>query len=238
MLTVLVPLLAVLAVPSPAPSAVAPSPLKEIGHVESVSVCSAIVVHANAAIGAALDNDADLALTINRLRTTDVDDDNEIKRRNGMNDLATLAGRIRMAAGAGAGEVKRLRAMAAQTAEPTRKAELKAFADALGGAIARQRSAGVDLDRMLAIIDGRRAVEDVNTPEMVGERASIAGLNAPGPLAANAGVMRSPVAAVTTPSRFNDVLRSAADDFSARAQAILGDEGVAAEHSLGATTGC
>jgi hypothetical protein len=213
------------------------SPLKEIGHVESVSVCSAIVVHANSAIGVALDNDADLALTINRLRTTDLDDDNEIKRRNGMNDLATLAGRIRVAAAAGSGEIKRLRAMAAETAEPTRKAELKAFADALGGAIARQRAAGVDLDRMLAIIDGRRAVEEINSPEMAGERASIAGLEQPGTLTANAGIMRNPVAPVT-PSRVNGVLHDVADDFASRTAAILGDESVAAEHSLGATTGC
>jgi hypothetical protein len=33
-------------------------------------------------------------------------------------------------------------------------------------------------------------------------------------------------------------LRDAADDFAQRAQTIFADEGVAADHSLGATTGC
>lgn len=240
MLILLVPLLAILAAPAPAPSpsdAAAPSPLKEIGRVQSLSVCSAIVVHANSAIGAALDNDQDLAITINRLRTTDLDDDNPIKRRNNMNDLQTLAGRMRTTARAGTAEIKRLRAMAAQTTVPARKADLTAFADALGGAIARQRKAAVDLDQALAIIDGRRAVEEINTPELVGERASISGTNQPSAMTPNIGVMRNPVAP-TAPTSVNGVLRTMADDYQMRAQAIFGDEGVAADHSLGATTGC
>jgi len=241
MLILLVPLLAALAAPSPVSSPSAPpappSPLKEIGHVEALSVCSAIVVHANSAISVALDNDRDLAIVINRLRTTDLDDDNQIKRRNGMNDLSTLAGRIRMAAASGNGEVKRLRAMAAQTTEPTRKAQLKAFADALGGAIARQRKAATDLDKMLTIIDGRRAVEEVNTPDLTGQRTSIADPARPSAMAIDAGVMRNP-AAPTTPSRVNDILRGVAEDFESRTSDILSDEGIAADHALGATTGC
>jgi hypothetical protein len=240
MLTAVVPLLVVLAAPSPAPAPVAPapSPLREIGRVEAISVCSAIVVHANSAIGAALDNDHDLALVINRLRTTDLDDENPIKRRNGMNDLSTLAGRIRMAALGAAAEIKRLRVIASQTTDPTRKAELTAFADALSGAIARQRKAGVDLDAMLTIIDGRRAVEDVDTPQMIGDRDAVAA--DPGRSAissADSGTLRNPAAPVT-PSRVNDVLRGVADDLAARTQQILSDEGVAADHSVGATTGC
>jgi hypothetical protein len=240
MLTVLVPLLAVLAAPNPAPPSAAParpSTLKEIGRVESLSVCSAIVVHANSAIVAALDNDRDLALTINRLSTTDLDTDNAIERRNGMNDLATLAGRIRTAAAGGTAEIKRLRVIDARTADLTRKAELKAFADALSGAIVRQRKAATDLDSLLAIIDGRRAVEEVNTPELVAQRASIAGPAQGVLLDHDAGVLRNP-AAPPGPVHANDMLHAAADDFRSRSAEILGDEGVAADHSLGATTGC
>jgi hypothetical protein len=240
MLTALVLLLAVFAAPNPVPASAAPAPpsqLKEIGHVESLSVCSAIVVHANSAIGAALDNDRDLALTINRLRTTDLDTDNAIARRNGMNDLATLAGRMRFAAAAGTAEIKRLRAMDARTADPTRKAELKAFADALSGAIVRQHKAATDLDAVLAIIDGRRAVEEMNTPELTAQRASIAGPERVDALDREAGVIRNPVAG-PGPLHANDMLHAAADDFASRSQAILGDEGVAADHALGATTGC
>jgi hypothetical protein len=212
MLTVLVPLLAVLAAPNTAPAAAAPappSPLKEIGHVQALSVCSAIVVHANSAIGAALDNDHDLALTINRLRTTDLDVDNAIARRNGMEDLATLASRIRLSAAAGTAEIKRLRAMAAQTADPTRKTELKAFADALGGAIVRQRKVGTDLARLLAIIDGRRAVEEINTPDLLAQRAAIAEPERADTFDRQAAVLRNP-AAPTTPSSVDDMFRGSA----------------------------
>jgi hypothetical protein len=234
--------------PSPlAQSAPPPSPLKEIGRVQSLSVCSAVVVHANGAIGEALDNDQQLAIAINRLRTTDLDTPNEITRRNGMRDLATLASRIRLGAAAGSGEIKRLRSIAAQTADATRKAEIKAFADALDGALARQRKAGLDLDTMLVIIDGRRAVEEVNTPELTDQRAAIAApdvgaaVAAPGgpvnDLTQNPGLMRSPVAP-PGPAPVNSILREFAADFSARTQTILSDEGVAADHALGATTGC
>lgn len=242
MLSLLVPLIIAFAAPSPVPSASAqpPSTLKEIGRIQSLSVCPAIVVHANSAIGAVLDNDAQLALTVNRLRTTDLDTDNVIAKHNGMTDLATLAGRLRMGAAAGTGEIKRLRAIAGETADPARKAELKAFADALGGALARQRKIGTDLDRMLAIIDGRRAVEEVNTDDLAGQRDALA---SPGQAAGPRGsipqdvVMRSPVAG---PERgiFNPTLRDVADEFAARSSAILVDEGTAADHALGATTGC
>jgi hypothetical protein len=245
MLSLLVPIFVALAAPSPVSTASAPpapSALREIGHVESLSICSAIVVHANSAISAALDNDSDLALVINRLRTTDLDDDNEIKRRNGMNDLATLTGRIRGSAAGGSAEVKRLRAITDQTTDPKRKAELKAFTDALGGAIARQRKAAVDLDKTLTVIDGRRAVEEVDTQEQVEQRASVGSdpthIDPARPsVMPEPGAIRNP-AAPTTPSRVDDVLRSMADDFQLRTQAILADEGVAADHSLSATTGC
>ncbi len=240
MLTVLVPLIIALAAPVPSPSEppVAPSPLKEIGHVESLTVCSAIVVHANSAISVALDNDRDLTLLINRLQTTDLDDDNTIKRRNAMNDLSTLASRLRMTSAGGSAEIKRLRAMAVQTVEPTRKAELKAFADALGGAIGRQRKAGTDIDHMLAIIDGRRAVEEVNTQDLIGQREAIAGSPADPPSLAIAGSQLRNPAAPATPLRVNEMLRTMAADFLERVPEIRTDEGTAADHSLGATTGC
>jgi hypothetical protein len=238
MLIVLVPLLAALAAPNPEPGpAVSPAPsaLKEIGRVHALPVCSSIVVHANSAIGVALDNDRDLALTINRLRTTDLEVDNVITRRNGMNALLTLAARIRTSAVAGNGEIKRLRAMAGQTADPARKAELKAFADALGGAIGRQRKAGADLDRMLTIVDGRQAVADADAPDWSQSHSMVADPSRPALLDHEAGVMHERMGA---PGQANDLLRQVADDFQARTQAILTDEGIAADHSLGATTGC
>lgn len=225
MITMLVPLMLALAVetPSPAPSAAAPpTRLQEIGRVQALSVCTTIVVHANSAISEALSNDTDIAITINRLQTTDLDGANEIQRHRAMADLSMLATRIREASSAGDAEVKRLRALAAAAPDVTRKAELKAFADALGGALYRQKRAAVDLHKMLAIIDGRQAVAGVRTSrDPRGMRPSSA--------FGDDGFARE---------SYNDSLRQVAADFQDRTKLILDDEGVAADHSLGATTGC
>ena len=63
----------------------------------------------------------------------------------------------------------------------------------------------------------------------------IAGPDRPALLDREAGVMHEPMG---TPGQVNDLLRQVADDFQARTPAILSDEGIAADHSLGATTGC
>lgn len=233
----LVPLVALLAVdPTPAPAAsAAPTQLKEIGRIQAVSACSAIVVHANGAINDALANDADLGITINRLRTTDLDGDNEIKRRNQENDLFALAARIRTSSSSGNAEVKRLREYAAAATDPQRKAELKAFADALGGALYRQKKAAVDLDKMLTIIDGRRerdvaiGLMNQNSPTQPGS-AFIGHVNDT--------ALARPVSASSPSPGDNLTLRQVADDFTSRTALILGDEGIAADHSVGATTGC
>jgi hypothetical protein len=91
---------------------------------------------------------------------------------------------------------------------------------------------------MLTIIDGRRAVADMNATDLTDTRAAIADpANGPANLASDASVMRNPAAA-SAPAHVNDLLRSAADAFEARAHDILVDEGTAADHTLAATTGC
>ncbi|GAC1544471.1 MAG: hypothetical protein NVS2B17_25560 [Candidatus Velthaea sp.] len=230
MITMLVPLIALLAADlssGQTPTAGAPTPLKEIGRTQALPVCTTIVVHANSAIANALTNDQDVAIVINQLRTTDLDTANPMQWHRRTSDLYALASRIRTASSAGEAEVKRLRVLAAGSADPKRKDELKSFADALGGALYRQKRVAVDLDKALAIIDGRRAVDEaaeLRPASMSGQFANT-----------HAG---RPGTAFPQKESINESLRDISDEFTARTQLILNDEGVAADHTLGATSGC
>ncbi|GAC1405106.1 MAG: hypothetical protein NVSMB64_09390 [Candidatus Velthaea sp.] len=233
MIAMLVPLLAILAAdPSPAPASAAapPTALKEIGRIQALPVCTAIVVHANSAISNALTNDQDVAVVINHLRTTDLDGANPMQWHQRTTDLFSLAERIRTASSAGEAEVKRLRTLAATAPDPKRKDELKSFADALGGALYRQKRVGVDLDKALAIINGRRAVAEAG--DLVRSPGQFTSTQTRGPDGMSAG------APFSRRENVNDSLKDIADEFTGRTQLILNDEGVAADHSLGAMTGC
>jgi len=223
--------LATLGAAQPEPSASeAPTPLKEIGRVRT-SVCSTIVVHANSAIDAALSNDSDLHNLIVSLATTDMDGVTDLKRHFLYRDFEKAAAKLHMTALDGEAEVRRLRALAADSPEP-RKTELKAFADALGGALARQRLMAVDAQRLLLVQQGRaeKAGDDALIASNVTARTGTAQF-------ANPASSSAP----TTVEQNNSVdkaFRSVAADFVEREKLVTIDEGVAADHSLGATTGC
>jgi hypothetical protein len=257
MITMLLPLVMALAAdPTPAPSVSAPSTppptrLQEIGRTRALPVCSNIVVHANSAITDALNNDQDLAVAINHLRTTDLDNATAQQHKARMADLMAFATKMRTSSSAGDAEVKRLRELAAASSDPERKAELKAFADALGGALFRQKRAADDLDKALVIMDGRRAatkgITDDGLPPPTAAQIARAGMATPDPNLSstdNIGntkqVMRADPLFVTdrTVTSQNAQLLHIADDLYARTNFILIDEGTAADHSLGATTGC
>ena len=112
------------------------------------------MVHANSAISSALRNDSTLALTVNRLRNLDFVSNN-LTLEQGIHELDRLAGELHDDSVHGDGEVKRLRDMADKSTDPTRKAELHAFADALGGALARQKKVAMDLNGLVAYMQYR-----------------------------------------------------------------------------------
>jgi len=234
MIALLVPLLFLFAAePSPEPSAFVtpPTALKEIGRIQALPVCTAIVVHANSAISNALTNDQDVAIVINRLRTSDIDNGNAFDRRRNIHDLYSLATRIRTASSAGEAEVKRLRTLAESSSDAKRKVELKDFADSLGGALYRQKRIAVDLDKALVILEGRAAAAAARATSD-GSRADFA-KEQQVPISQAA---RTTIAAKT--DSYNSTFREVADEFTQRTVPILSDEGIAADHSLGATTGC
>jgi hypothetical protein len=226
MLSILPLVVALATVPSPGPSA-RPTPLQEIGRVRALPACTPIVVHANGAISQTLDNDRGLAILTNNLRAIDFDKLNTIQRRNAINALEKQASEIRIGAGNADGEIKRLREYALASPDPQRKTELKAFADALGGALVRQKRAANELMRDITIIQGR-----VDAAEARGilNRDSLTPEN---------GMPALPRAALPPPpSSWNETMRAIASSLDDRTEAIVADEGVAADHSIAATSGC
>jgi hypothetical protein len=187
--------------------------------VSALSACDAIVRHANIAIDDVLADDGDLAILVNHLNTSDLKNaDNIFKRKKILDDLSELASRIRVTAKQGGDEIHRLRELYAQTTDPTRKAELKAFAEALGSALYRQERDAEHITRMVAIISGR--------DETSGIRSDFD----PYPI---------PTDPFDNPqTREQDMIIDAAGLLQKALELVNGDEATAADHSLGATSGC
>jgi hypothetical protein len=228
----LLPLVVALASnPSPAPAASArPTPLTEIGRVRTTPICTTIVVHANGAITTALDNDRTLAILTTNLRNTDFDRLNFLQRRNAIEDLMKQASAVRLNGKLADGEIKQLRAYALAATDPQRKAELKAFADALGGAIYRQTKAAAEFMRDVTIIQGREDAKEAH---------DIQGRDNPAPETLTGRTLSHVPGILPEPPRsYNQVMRSVAADLNDLSTSIAADEGMAADHSIAATSGC
>jgi hypothetical protein len=230
----LLPLIVALATdPSPGPSTQPhpPTPLTEIGRVRALPACTPIVVHANGAITQALDNDRALAILTNNLRAGEYDKLNVIQRRNAIDALTKIAGDIAKNASAGDGEIKRLREYATASKDPQRKAELKAFADALGGALYRQKKAASELLRDVTIVQGRVEAAEAHEIMTRDNPAPDSGVQAR-TVNADRQILPRP------PANWNQTMKEIAASIDDRIPAISYDEGMAADHSIAATSGC
>ncbi|MDQ6931222.1 MAG: hypothetical protein M3126_11235 [Candidatus Eremiobacteraeota bacterium] len=224
---------AVTAAPTPSPAGA----LREIGHVRSTAFCSELALHANTAISAALRNDTVLVQTIDRMQNARLDG-NSITRRNTLQSLGDLAKELRARAVAGNREAATLRTMAGQSTDPEQKEELKRFADALGGALYRQKQVANDLNGLLAAFDYH---------DMRPTATDLASMNGGRPIAHsvfpedpkfNAYSARSQSDPFNRPLTDTDLAAIAAKDFQARIPDISNDEGIASNHAVGATSGC
>jgi len=221
---------------TPAPASPGDAPLKEIGHVISTSgSCGALVVHANGAISATLNDDLLLGRTIGRLRASDLED-SPMRRQAALNDLDRLAGEIRQGYLQGDGEVKRLRDMAAKSSDPTQKVELRTFADALGGALNRQRKMMADLNGMVAYLgfQDMKTESDTDNQMMASQRIEFNGPAQQAQMLAT-GQQQGVIFDHGSP---NQILLNAAADFQSRMGDIQLDEAKAANHIDGALSGC
>ncbi len=240
-----------------APPVIAASPapaLKVIANVRSTSRCAEIVTHANSAIGSALNNDVQLQQLITRLRAVNLDDGNPIHRRNGLDALGEFAKNVTKQSRSADDEVKRLRALAEKSNDPQEKKELKAFADALGGALWRQQKVARDLNGYLAAVDfqdmatftesqkeANRIVFGVPDPYL----ASVADARATNGIDRNR-VPNDPSTGMRPPPLGHDPNQptatqeatAAARDFESRLPDITTDENGAAQHVNAALARC
>jgi hypothetical protein len=208
-----------------------PTPLTEIGRVRALPACVPIVAHANGAITQALENDRTLAIISTNLHATDFDKMNVIQRRNAIETLMKQAEMMRIASSAGDVEVKKLREYANASPDPQRKVELKTFADALGGALYRQKKAAVEFMRDITILRGREEASDAR---------DIMKANNPAPPVVAAQVSVRETAGALPPASvlYNKQMQYLGDTLDSLQTGVLVDEGVAADHSVAATSGC
>ena len=214
----------------PAAAASAPAhQLKEIGRVKALSpLCSALVEHADSAIITALENDARLAFTISNLHTIDLDS-SAVKKANGTRSLLSQYTALRAAAVTGEGQVKTLQADVASSDDPQRKADVKAFADALAGALERQKKMADQLARYIAYADSHASLDKDAQAQYLFDIQWAQGL--PGsPYYGNPQDW--------VPPSLSDVAKSAANQLSEEASAVADDEGVAAGRVEPAFKGC
>lgn len=228
MLVSLILAVALAAVAAPSPD-LTPDPnastggLREIGHVYSNGACTAIATRANSVISTALRNDQTVSIIVTTLRTVNLDSSNRITKINGLRELERYATDLRMSAEQAKAQMKQLRALANESTDPVRKAELTSFADALGGAIERQRHIGGEMQGMLARIAGRESKVDMyetmeHHPDML-------------PAWNWADVdFHSSV--------YNKMAVNEANYLEVQVPLINGDESKAADHVVGAVNGC
>ncbi len=239
-------------------TAATPAPaLKVIASVRSTPRCAEIVTHANSAIGSALNNDLLIQQMITRLRAVNLDDGNPIHRRNGLDALGEFAKTLAKQSRSADDEVKRLRALAEKSTDPTEQKELKAFADAVGGALWRQQRIARDVNGYLASVD----FQDMATFTDGQQQANRAIFGVPDPLAATPQDVRSaqqagsdrvsnqmsPTSGLRTPPNLGhdpnqqtatQEASAAASDFESRLPGITLDENGAAQHVTGALARC
>jgi hypothetical protein len=229
----LLPIVVALVATDPAPaasSAPRPTPLTEIGRVRALPACVPIGAHANGAITQALDNDRTLAILTTNLRNTDFDKLNFLQRRNAVDALMKQATAMRVASSAGDVEIKKLREYAVNSPDPQRKQELKTFADALGGALYRQKKAAVEFMRDITIMQGREEASEA--------RGIMRADNPVPPYAAAQAMANGPSVLPGVPDSYNKQLKGISDVLDDLTKGIQVDEGTAADHSIAATSGC
>jgi len=215
--------------PQPAQPAPEPSPassaLPEIGRVRANTACQAIVEHARVVITNAVHNDRrlrSLATVMDRVSPNATVGEKKVRA---VDVLAQWASSIESDAVEAQGAVERLRALAAAATDEIRKRELKAFADALSGAIARQRSAAQEVQRGLFLIGARADVAEAR------------GLSDENAFGGMAKIGSADGSSLRTPSD-SPKLRDIAGTLVERMRLIKDDEHEGVRHEVGATNGC
>jgi hypothetical protein len=210
-------------VPAPEPSPAA-SALPEIGRVRANAACQTIVDHARVAITNAVQNDRRLLSLATVMDRVSPNATVGAKKVRAVDVLAQWASSIESDATEAQGAIDRLRALAAASTDEIRKRELKAFADALSGAVARQKYAAHEVQRGLFLIGARADVAEARSLS----DDNVFGVSLLGPVEGQ--MLRVP----SDSPKLKDIAATLAE----RIKLIKEDEHEGVRHEVGATNGC
>ncbi len=135
--------------------------------------CKAAVTHALAGITVLLENDDRIGATERTMRQVDADP-NPIVRFSRWQELNREYAELRTAAASGKAAVRRLKAEAAGAPGDDQREALRALANALDGALARQNKIGDVVGRLAQYIDNHPPADEAS-----GERAQFERIIAP-----------------------------------------------------------
>jgi hypothetical protein len=151
----------------PAAADVKLTPLREIGHVKATTpFCQAIIDHATKAVTLGIDNDHKIGVVVQTMRSSDFDT-SLLSKNNALHELGLQYAPLTEQAVAAEKAAKALRVDAQQAPTPEEAKELTAFADALDGALHRQRTIARDLASMIAIFNMHPNVTPMEREEAV-----------------------------------------------------------------------
>jgi hypothetical protein len=211
-----------LATPEPQQTAIVRSlsaePLKEIGRVHAMTTfCSTIIDHATLAVTDDIDNDAEISRVVVDLRSLDFDS-SELAKMKSLAALSALYTRFVTQAVAAEHAAKALRVDAKKAPTEERAKSVTAFADALDGALHRQRTIARDLASILATFDNQPQMSAADRDRMLID-AQLAG-----PVFTPRGTED-----LSPPPLLSVVAQKAADNFVYRESGIVDDERSAAD---------
>lgn len=209
--------------------------LKEIGRVHVTSpLCKALVGDAVRAIEIETQNDRRLDEVTGSLHAIDFDS-SELAKHRGTHDLTQRYVTLRAAALEGSSIVKLFRDEVKSAPTPERRSALASFADALDGALHRQKVLADDLGRLVAYLDAHEPI-DAETHDAQIFSALLEENDARFPRTAFDVRAFGPTAGV--PDTLSTTAHNAATELVTRAQPIASDENDASARVENAFAGC
>ena len=219
---------------SPAPSST-DRPLKEIGRIRvTTPLCKALVGAAAQAVAIETENDRRLVIAENTLQTIDLDR-NDLAKYQGVREITKQYVDLRKSALAGNQIMRDFREQAKTATTPEKRENFKTFADALDGALKRQRVLADDIGRLVAYLDAHPPISKDDHEALVfnalltqGDRRfsrQIFDARTDGPLA-------------TVPDSLSATAKNAGLEIARRAEPIGSDEDAAAARIEPAFSGC
>lgn len=229
--------------PSPAPSPTE-APLREIGRVHvTTPLCKTLATHAVVAANLALEDDRKITFTLGTLRGVDLDK-NIIAKNRGTDQIRRQYAALRAGAVQAEAEMKKFREAVKEVTNAEQRAALETFANALDGALNRQKKLADDLGRYIAWLDAQVPLTDGDRV-MAEREAAIRGAVAPGttiatgPFSIQQQIVQNPFGNdKDIPETLSHSAKRAADELDIRATLIYRDEDTAADRIDTAFKGC